>query len=130
MTAPIFWLTATLAMTALFWLPYTVNRISVQGLNANTAGASPTAHARADWAERAMKAHQNGVENLVVFAPLVLITAHLGINPPFLGVCAAIYFFASLVHFVVSTAGIGLFRTLAYATSWAMQLVFVFAILQ
>ena len=74
------WLVYTVVLTAVLWLPYVLNRIIVQGLipamgypNANTPPHSA-------WAERAMKAHSNAVENLVLFAPLVLALHVLGIS--------------------------------------------------
>lgn len=32
MTTELFWLTATVLMTALMWMPYILNRIAVRGL--------------------------------------------------------------------------------------------------
>ena len=130
MTTELYWLTLTALMTALFWLPYVLNRMVMTGLGATIAGTSPNNSALSLWAQRAICAHHNAIENLAIFAPLVL-TAHLlGISNPATKAAAAIYFAARLVHFVVYSAGIALARTLAFAAGWAAQIMFVASILR
>ena len=75
-TTELYWLTLTVLMTALFWVPYVLNRVVVSGLGGALAGTSPKSEGHSDWANRAIKAHTNAIENLAVFAPIVL-TAHL-----------------------------------------------------
>ncbi len=76
MTSELYWLTLTALMTALFWVPYVLNRIVVGGLGGALAGTSPTSEGHSDWANRAIKAHANAIENLAIFAPVVLIAHH------------------------------------------------------
>jgi uncharacterized MAPEG superfamily protein len=62
-------------LTALFWIPYILARIAKYGvMEALTyrADSQPVAA----WADSEKKAHYNAVENLAVFAALVLV-AHL-----------------------------------------------------
>ena len=60
------------ALTGLLWLPYILDRIMVQGLSdAVSYPANPKP--QSPWAQRLMKAHANAVENLVIFATLVLL---------------------------------------------------------
>ncbi|SRR6056297_3630706 len=130
MTTELYWLTLTIFMTGLFWLPYILNRIGVRGLV--TAVSGTEAEHGSDqpmWAQRAMRAHANAVENLVLFAPAVLIAHVLDISTPVTQAAVIIYFFARLVHFVVYTAGIPVARTLAYAAGWLATIVIVFTIL-
>lgn len=130
MTTELYWLTLTALMTALFWLPYVVDRMVVTGLVATLSGPAPDNGKLSLWAQRAIRAHHNAVENLAIFAPLVL-TAHLlGISNPATKAAAAIYFVARLVHFAVYSAGIPLARTLAFAAGWAAQIVFVASVLR
>ena len=130
MTTELYWLTLTALMTALFWLPYVFDRMVVMGLAVTLAGPAPDNGKLPLWAQRAVRAHHNAIENLAIFAPVVL-TAHLlGISNPATKAAAAVYFFARLVHFAVYSAGIPLARTLAFATGWAAQIVFIASILR
>jgi hypothetical protein len=57
----------------LLWIPYILNRCQVRGLGGAMANPSRNDKPHAEWATRLMFAHDNAVENLVMFAPLVLI---------------------------------------------------------
>src|ERR1700730_7832948 len=80
MSKELYWLTLTAAMTGLFWLPYILDRIMVRGLMGAMANPSPSAPPQSRWAERQIRAHANAVENLIIFAPLVLTANALGIS--------------------------------------------------
>ena len=73
MTRELFWLTWTVILTGLMWVPYILNRCQVRGLGGAMANPARGDKPHAEWANRLMFAHDNAVENLVVFAPLVLI---------------------------------------------------------
>ena len=73
MTRELFWLTLTVILTGLLWVPYILNRCQVRGLGGAMANPSRNDKPHAEWATRLMFAHDNAVENLVIFAPLVLI---------------------------------------------------------
>ncbi len=122
MTSELYWLTLTALMTALFWVPYILNRIAVQGMVAAMSYPTADTPEQTGWAARAMKAHYNAAENLVVFAPLVLTLHVLGLSTALTASAAAIYFFARLVHYLVYLAGIPVVRTLAFAVGWAAQM--------
>ena len=129
MTTELFWLTLTALLTALLWVPYILNRISVQGLM--VAMSYPTADTpeQAPWAQRAQKAHANAAENLVVFAPLILVLHVTGSSSALTTAMAAVYFFARLAHYVVYLAGIPVMRTLSFAIGWFAQFVLALTIL-
>lgn len=128
MSKELFWLTLTAAMTGLFWLPYVLDRIMVRGLMGAMANPSPSAPPQSRWAERQMRAHANAVENLIVFAPLVLTANALGISTGATATACAVYFWARLAHYLVFTLGIPVARTLAFAAGFAAQAVLVLAI--
>jgi uncharacterized MAPEG superfamily protein len=67
------------AMTGLFWVPYILDRINQRGLAGAMANPGPNDKPQSAWARRMMAAHANATENLVIFAPLVLVTQTLGI---------------------------------------------------
>jgi uncharacterized MAPEG superfamily protein len=123
------WLAATALMTALFWIPYVLQRMVALGVVGTLKPVDPEQELRqALWALRAKRAHYNGVENLVVFATLILIAAAMGkASDPQITMWAQIYFWARLLHFPAQTFGIPGVRTLAFLTGFAAQ---VFVALQ
>jgi uncharacterized MAPEG superfamily protein len=125
-TSELYWLTLTVLMTALFWLPYVGERMVTNGLWSTFVAAVP---ARAAWAERAIKAHCNAIENLAIFVPAVLVAHAIGVSTIATQVAAAVYFFARLVHFTVYVMGVPVVRTLAFTTGWAAQLVILISVL-
>jgi uncharacterized MAPEG superfamily protein len=88
-------------------------RITMRGLMAAMANPSPTDKAQSPWARRSMAAHVNAVENLVIFASLVLTARALGIATTATAFACALYFWARLAHVVVYTLGIPVLRTLS-----------------
>jgi uncharacterized MAPEG superfamily protein len=128
-TTELYWLTLTALMTALFWLPYVLDRMVALGLPKTLAGAGPNTGAQSAWAQRAIRAHTNAIENLAIFAPLVL-TAHLlNISNSATRAAVVVYFFARLVHFVVYSAGVPAARTLAFTAGWLAQIAIIASIL-
>ena len=128
MPRELFWLALTAAMTGLFWVPYILDRFFVRGIWATLDNPRPDAPPQSSWAERQKLAHTNAVENLVVFATLVLTAHALGISNDLTAGACAVYFWARLAHFVVYTAGIPVVRTLSFAAGFAAQAVLALAI--
>ena len=69
------------------------------------------------WAGRARRAHLNMVENLVLFAALVLIAAVAGKANATTATGAAIFFWARVAYAVIYLIGIPWLRTAAWAVS-------------
>jgi uncharacterized MAPEG superfamily protein len=128
MSTEIFWLVLTVAMTGLFWVPYILDRTMVRGLMGAMANPSPADKAQSPWAERMMAAHTNAVENLVIFAPLVLVIQVLSIATATTAFACALYFWSRLAHVVVYTLGIPGLRTLSFAAGFVAQALLVLAI--
>jgi uncharacterized MAPEG superfamily protein len=129
-TPELYWLTLTAFMTALFWVPYILDRIVVTGLGGTLAGAPPESSGHSPWAQRAIKAHYNAIENLAVFAPIVLIAHLLGISNGATKAAVVVYFFARLAHYVVYSAGIPAARTLTFTAGWLAQIAIIASILR
>jgi len=128
MTTELYWLVLTLIMTALFWIPYILNRMMEQGiLNAlwDPCGKTQTEVA---WADRMMKAHSNAVENLVIFSPLVIALHIIGMNTPATATATMVFFFTRLAHFVVFTFAIPLLRVVTFLVGFAAQMVLAFTL--
>jgi uncharacterized MAPEG superfamily protein len=68
-----------------------------------------------------IKAHYNAVENLVVFAALVLAAHALGVSTGAIATAAIVYFWARVVHVVAHTLAIPWVRTLAFAVGFFAQ---------
>ena len=130
MTTELYWLTLTALMTALFWVPYVLNRLAMNGLSGTLAGSAPDSSSLSLWAQRAIKAHSNAVENLAIFAPIVLIAHVLGISNAATKAAVVVYFFARLLHFVVYAAGIPGARTLTFTAGWLAQIAIIASILR
>jgi uncharacterized MAPEG superfamily protein len=128
MTPEIFWLTLTVILTGLLWVPYTLNRVRVRGLAGSMANPSRNDKPHAEWANRLMFAHDNAVENLVIFAPLVLILAQIDYSTKWTVWACAVYFWARVAHLIVYTLGLPVFRTLAFTVGFLAQVVLALAI--
>jgi uncharacterized MAPEG superfamily protein len=119
--AELFWLTLTVAMTGIIWVPYILDRVVVRGLMGAMANPAPGDAPQSAWARRMMAAHANAIENLAVFAPLVLILQHFQISSSVTVFACALFFWARLVHLTVYTLGIPVLRTLSFAAGFAAQ---------
>ena len=128
MTRELFWLTLTVILTGILWIPYILNRFQVRGLTGSMANPSRNDKPHAEWATRLMFAHDNAVENLVIFAPLVLILAQIDYSTQGDRVGCAVYFWARVAHLIVYTLGLPVFRTLAFTVGFLAQVVLVLAI--
>ena len=110
-------------LTALIWIPYVLDRIAVWGLT-DTVGYPEAPKVQSPWARRMKAAHANAVENLIVFATLVLVANAVGISNSATAFAASLYFWARLVHVVSYTFALPWVRTLAFAGGFAAQAIF------
>ena len=117
MTEELMSLTWVITLSAVMWVPYIVNTIMVRGLS-DAVGYPEDPQPLAPWAERMKKAHYNAVENLVMFAALVLTLNALGISNATTVLACNIYFWARLAHYLVYSAGVPWLRTLSFTVSW------------
>jgi len=128
MSKELYWLVLTVAMTGLLWVPYILDRIMVRGTMGAMANPSPTDKPQAAWAQRMMAAHTNSVENLAVFAPLVLVAQALNVHTASTAFACALFFWCRLIYVAVYTAGIPVLRTLAFTGGFVAQVILVLAI--
>jgi len=78
------------------------------------------------WGGRAARAHRNMLENLVLFASLVLVAVVVGKTNDMTLLGAQIFFWARLAYAAIFVAGIIWVRTAAWAVSMA-GLIVIFA---
>jgi len=128
LTPELFWLTCTVILTGILWIPYVVNRCQIRGLGGAMANPTREAKPHAPWATRLMFAHDNAVENLVIFAPLVLILNEIDYSTKWTVYASAVYFWARVAHLIVYTLGLPVFRTIAFTVGFLAQAVLALAI--
>ena len=100
-------------------------QVGLPALAGNREGVPPAT----GWAGRAARAHRNMIENLVLFAALVLIAAVAGKTGDMTLLGAQIFFWARLAYAFVYLAGIPWLRTgVWYVSVIGLALIF-FALL-
>ena len=128
MKTELLYLALVTAFTMLLWVPYILDRVAVRGL-IDAVGYPENPKPQSPWAQRLMKAHTNAVENLVVFATLVLLANALGISNAAIASASIAYFWARVVHALAYTFGIPWVRTLAFTVGFLAQAVVAWQIL-
>lgn len=115
------YLALTSLLTGLLWAPYILNAIVVRGL-VTVAGYPEDPKPLSKWAQRLKAAHYNAVENLVVFAALVLVAQAAGIHDAAIGTSAIVYFWARIAHAAAYTLAVPWVRTGAFLVGVGAQL--------
>jgi uncharacterized MAPEG superfamily protein len=128
-SAELYWLVMTVLMTALFWVPYIINRMLEQGVLRALWDPYGRTDTGRDWARRMKQAHENGVENLALFAPLVIAVQLTGSGSEGTATACMVYFVARLLHYVVFTFAVPLLRVVTFLTGFAVQIVLATAVL-
>ena len=113
-TTELYCLTIISAATALMWVPYVLARMTTHGVLRAVGTPGPGYPVDAPWADRARRAHINAIENLAVFAPLVLVGAVIGVSTTATVLSAQTYVAARLLHYIIYAAGIPVVRTIAF----------------
>lgn len=120
MTTELLYLVWVTVLTGVIWMPYILDRIAVWGI-VDTTGYPENPEPQSPWATRLIKAHANAVENLVIFAILVLVAHAVGISNNITVTACAIYFWARVVHLLAYAFAVPWVRTLAFATGFFAQ---------
>ena len=128
MKTELMYLTWVTALTGLLWIPYILDRIAVWGI-ADTVGYPANPKPQSRWAARLMKAHANAIENLVVFAALVLAAQAAGISNGVTATACMVYWWARVVHVLAYTFAVPWVRTLAFAVGFFAQATLAWQIL-
>jgi uncharacterized MAPEG superfamily protein len=129
MSKEMMWLTYTVILTGVLWIPYILDRAAVRGLMGSMANPSPSLKPQTPWAQRLKDAHYNCVENLAVFAPLVLILHAQNHSTAATVTACAVFFWARLAYVIVYALGVPGLRTLAFVVGFVCQVVLALAAL-
>ena len=119
----IFWLGLTIIMTAFLWIPQILYSIFAVGPKVAFLYPDKATESYAEWANRSRAAHNNAVENLIIFAPLVLLVVLLDIGTELTGLASLIYFVSRATHYLMHVFAIPLMRTMAFLIGFACQLI-------
>jgi uncharacterized MAPEG superfamily protein len=128
MKTELWYLVLVTTFTALLWIPYILDRVMVWGL-VDAVGYPENPKPQSLWARRLMKAHNNAVENLVIFAALVLAAQVAGVSNGAIATAAMVYFWARVVHAIGYTFGVPWVRTIAFTVGWICQVVIAWQLL-
>ena len=128
MNTELYYLALVAAFTALLWVPYILNEIMVRGV-IDAVGYPENPKPLARWAQRLKAAHYNAVENLAVFAALVLTAHAAGIHNAAIASSATYYFWARVVHVAAYTFAVPWVRTVAFVVGVGAQLCIAWHIL-
>ena len=123
------WLVLTIVLTALLWIPQILHSILRAGIKTALLYPDEAATHYADWAVRSKAAHNNAVENLVIFAPLVLLVLLLDIGNELTALTTLVYFITRIFHYVMHVLAVPLMRTIAFLIGFACQLIMGISIL-
>lgn len=121
MNTQLLYLTYVALLTAVMWIPYILNEIAVRGV-VDAVGYPPNPKPLAPWASRLKAAHYNAIENLAVFATLVLVANAMHLSNHAIEQSCVVYFWARVVHVLAYTFAIPWVRTLAFVVGFLAQL--------
>ncbi|MEP7058299.1 MAG: MAPEG family protein [Caldimonas sp.] len=128
MKTELLYLTWVTVLTGVLWIPYILDRIATGGL-IDAVGYPTNPKPQSPWARRLMRAHENAVENLVIFAALVLVAHAAGVVNVATATAAMLYFWARVVHVLAYTFAVPWLRTLAFVVGFVAQATFAWQIL-
>ena len=128
MTTELTYLTLVTTLTALMWIPYILNMIMVRGL-LDAVGYPEDPAPLSPWAASMKAAHANAVENLAVFAALVLIAHAAGVSNAATAMACQVYLWTRIVHLLSYTARIPWVRTISFVVGFGCQITLAWQIL-
>lgn len=116
--------------TSLLWVPYILNRLFEFGILRGLWDPEGDTRTSVGWARRLMAAHGNAVENLVVFAPLVIILHLLDVSTEATQMACIVFLYSRVAHAVLFTLRVPVLRIIAFLSGFAAQMTLALAILR
>ncbi len=117
MSVELKYLTWISVATAFMWIPYISNAAWKYGLVKSMAYGDRDS-AMDPWAKRMKKAHYNAIENLVVFAALVLVLNGIGVTNEKTQCAVIVYFWARIAYYFIYTFGVPWLRSISFFVGW------------
>ncbi len=123
MSTELTYLVLTALLTAVLWVPYIIMLIGQMGLVQALMDRQHEFRLDPAWARRSQRAHANAVENLVIFAVVILALEISPVESTGLTAgTAAAYFWLRVAHAAVYIMGLPVVRTLLFAAGFACQM--------
>jgi len=107
--------------TGTMWVPYIINRIVEQGVWKALKQPQAEEPPKSLWAKRAVRAHMNAIENLAIFAPLIISITALNLQSDLTASLAFYFLVLRIAHYVSYLLAIPLVRTLLFVFGWGIQ---------
>ena len=123
------WLALSILVTSLIWLPIIVNRLIEHGFWHGLWDPEGEIHTKVGWSRRMMAAHTNAIENLVIFAPLVIMVQQLHLEDDLTLLASMLFFYSRLAHVFLFTFKVPVLRIIAFLTGFSAQLILIKTIL-
>jgi uncharacterized MAPEG superfamily protein len=132
MTTELRWLVLTAVLAGSLWIPYIVgvNVTEFEGKR-DLFVRPPDPSKMKPWVHRALRAHQNLLEQLPPFAIVVLAGAVAHVSTPVTVWCAVLFFWIRVAHAVGYISGLARApaRPLLYLSGWVVTLIFAWQVL-
>jgi uncharacterized MAPEG superfamily protein len=122
MTMELQYLVWAAILTMFVRVSWMADKVMVRGL-AKVTRYPQDSEPLSGWGKRTWIAHEDAVQNLVIFAVLVLALHLAGESNTITRAAAATYFWARLCHFIVYAFAIPRIKTVAFVVAFAAQLV-------
>lgn len=129
LSSEIYWLVLTTVFTSLLWAPHILQRILEMKPYAAFRDPRHEIATQAPWAQRAVRAHTNAVENLVVVGILVLVLEQMGAGTPLTAAAMMLYFYSRVAHYAIYVLALPWLRTPTYLVGFGCQMVIAWQIL-
>jgi len=121
MTVELNYLALVTVLTALIRIPWMLNKVAVRGLSV-VSRYPRDPEPLSGWAHRIWVAHEDAVDNLVVFGILVVVLHLAGHSNTITVVAATTFFWARVVHLVAYAFAVPWVKTAAHLVSFAAVL--------
>ena len=121
MTVELQYLVWAAILTLFIRITWMFDKVRIRGL-LKVTGYPKESEPLSAWGGRAWIAHEDAVQNLVIFAVLVLALQLVGHSNAITHAAAAIYFWARLCHFIVYLFAVPRIKTVAFLVAVAAQL--------
>jgi uncharacterized MAPEG superfamily protein len=132
MTPELTWLTYTALLIGSLWIPYVVGVNTTDFPGKSRQFIRPPNHSEMRlWVHRSFRAHQNGLEQFVPFAAIVLVAAVSHVSTPVTIACSIAFFWLRIAHAIGMISGLARFpiRPMIYFAGWVLMLVFAWQVL-
>lgn len=128
LTSEFYFAILTAAFTSLLWAPYVAQRLYEMGIVGGFRDPLHDEPTKAPWAQRAIRAHANAVENLLVFGLLATAIQITGHSTQASTLAAATYFTVRVAHYAIYVLGVPWARAPLFLVGWACQWVLIAAL--